>query len=470
MQNPTFKDLISQPQLFKALENQGFEVPTEVQKLTIPQITAQQNLIVSAKTGSGKTAAFLLPAIQKILEQSPINNVSTRILILAPTRELARQITKSAQQFCRFTSLQVGMITGGDELKYQKALLRKNPEIVVGTPGRLAELVKLKGTDFSGLDVLILDEADRMLELGLSEDVLTIAGTCYAGRQTLLFSATMEQRGLRHLIKQVMQEKPAEEITVTEAANKIQQQIILADDVKHKEKLLLALLAKSTFTKAVIFANTKAKAAQLDGLLRYAKHTVSALHGDMTQDQRRRSLDIFRQDRTRLLVATDVAARGLDIDGVDLVVNFDMAHSGDDYIHRIGRTGRAESSGRAVSFITAPDWNLMSSIERYLKTSFDRIAIPGLAAAYEGPKKVKSSGKAAGAKKSPKAKKSAEGKPAQTTKVKVREKDKKNIGKRRTPSRTHEDGTSSATENFSADGFAPLKKKRSATPDLGDED
>src|SRR5690606_24980761 len=351
------------------------------------------------------------------------------------------------------------------------ALLRKNPEVLVATPGRLLELVKLGATDFSGLDILILDEADRMLELGLGEDVLAIAETCYAQRQTLLFSATLEQRGLKHLISQVMQGQPAEEIAVREKSNQIQQEIILADDVKHKERLLVALLAKSNFTKAVIFANTKVKAAQLDGLLRYNKHTVSALHGDMTQDQRKRSLDIFRQDRTRLLVATDVAARGLDIEGVDLVINFDMAHSGDDYIHRIGRTGRAESEGRAVSFIAAPDWNLMSSIERYLQVAIERVTLLGLVAEYEGAERVKPSGKAAGTKKkktdSASDKRKADAK-TNAPKVKVRDRDKKNVGKRRAPSDKSE--VAKPVNNAPIDGFAPMKRKAVARDTLGDEE
>lgn len=470
MQNPSFNDLINHPQLLKALESQGFEQPTPVQLQTIPLVLNQKNLLVSAKTGSGKTAAFLLPAIQRLLVNPPVNQLSTRVLILTPTRELARQIVKISEQFCRFSALQVGMITGGDELKYQKALLRKNPEILVATPGRLLELINIKGTDFSGLEMLILDEADRMLELGLSEDVLTIAQACRAERQTLLFSATLEQRGLKHLIKQVMQDQPAEEITIEEDPNRIQQQIILADDDKHKEKLLLAVLTRSEFTKAVVFTNTKAKAAQLDGFLRYSKYSVSALHGDMTQDQRKRSLDIFRQDRTRLLVATDVAARGLDIEGVDLIINFDMPHSGDEYIHRIGRTGRGENAGRAVSFISASEWNLMSSIERYLKVSFERLTLSGLVAAYEGPKKIKASGKAAGTKK----KKQQEVKATPAVKVKVREKDKKNIGKRRAPS-TGGSGLDKGREEASVpvntlgDGFAPLKRKRADELDLGDE-
>jgi ATP-dependent RNA helicase SrmB len=452
----TFTDLINHPQLLKVMAEKGYEQPTAVQVEAIPSVLEGHNLLASAKTGSGKTAAFLLPALQLLLERAPLNQTTTRLLILAPTRELARQILKTAQNFTRATPFKVVMIAGGEELKYQKALLRRNPEIVIATPGRLAEHVSHKSVDFSGLEILILDEADRMLEMGLNEDVLKIAETCPAERQTLLFSATLEQRGLRHLIKQVLQEQPAVEITVEEAANRIQQQIILVDDIKHKEKVLVALLAKSAFTKAVIFVNTKIKAAQLDGFLRYHQYAVSALHGDMTQDQRRRSLDIFRHNRTRLLIATDVAARGLDIDGIDLVINFDMARNGDDYIHRIGRTGRADQEGRAVSFIAAPDWNLMSGIERYLKVTFEKIVMPGLTAEYQGPKKIKASGKAAGIKK----RKPEAGKDKTKTaasKVKVRERDKKNIGKRRAPNAKLE--ADAPAETPVIDGFAPLRKK-----------
>ena len=359
------------------------------------------------------------------------------------------------------------MVTGGDELKYQKALLRKNPEVLVATPGRLVEHIRHKSTDFSGLEILVLDEADRMLDMGLSEDVLAIAETCYPQRQNLLFSATLEQRGLRHLIKQVMQEQSAEEIAIEDTDNRIQQQIVLADDDKHKEKLLLALLARSSYEKAIVFTNTKIKAAQLDGLLRYNKYSISALHGDMTQDQRKRSLDIFRLGHTRILVATDVAARGLDVEGVDLVINIDMAQSGDDYTHRIGRTGRAEKSGRAVSLIAASEWNLMSSIERYLKVSFERLTLPGLVDRYTGPKKVKASGTASGTKK----KKPVDTKAPVANKVKVRERDKKNVGKRRAPTAnpTRTDEPINPLKTI-GDGFAPLRRKRTDTHDLGDED
>jgi len=464
----SFDVLINHPALRRVLETQGITKPTEVQQRAIPLVNARKNVLVSSKTGSGKTVAFLLPAIQQLLENKSPSATSTRLLILTPTRELARQILKIAQEFTRFTSLQVGMIAGGEELKYQKAMLRKNPEILVATPGRMVEHVAHKSVELSGLEVLVLDEADRMLEMGLSDDVLRIAGECGDARQTLLFSATLEQNGLRHLIKQVLQDQPFEQLDVSEAPNRITQQIILADDVKHKERLLVGLLNQSVYQKAVVFSNTKLKAGQIDALLRYNKFTVSALHGDMTQDQRRRSLDLFRQNRTRVLVATDVAARGLDIDGVDLVINFDMAHSGDEYTHRIGRTGRAEREGRAVSLIISADWNLMSSIERYLKVRFEKTTIPGLVANYKGPDRLKSSGKAVGTKKKKdddKSKSSRSSKPVE--KVKVRERDKKNVGKRRVGVR--EAGDVSAPGKV-IDGFAPLKRKPGAAARLDDEE
>lgn len=455
---PGFHDLISDNQLRKAIEVLGYEQATPVQAKAIPAALAGKNLIVSSKTGSGKTVAFLLPALQAMLSRAPVNPQSTRMLILTPTRELARQIVKNAEQLLKFTGMKVGIICGGEELKYQKAMLRKNPEILVGTPGRMAEHVMLKSTEFSGLEFLVLDEADRMLDMGLSEDVLKIAATCRAERQTLLFSATMEQKGLRHLIKQVILGE-AEEIYLDEKPNAIIQQMMLADDYKHKEKLLIALLEKASFEKAVIFTNTKARAAQLDNFLRYHKYRVSCLHGDITQDQRKITLEHFRQGRTQLLVATDVAARGLDIPGVELVVNIDVAHSGDDYLHRIGRTGRADSEGRAVTLVDAKEWNLCKSIERYLNVSFEVIGMPGLKGKYQGPDKVKASGKAAGTKKkSAKDEKTDSKKP----KVKVRDRDKKNIGNRRVPA--------ALKAAPSLDGFAPPKKKISKNiEDVGDE-
>lgn len=447
-----FYDLLSAPQLRKALAALGYDEPTKVQGEAIPRALEGKNLLVSSKTGSGKTAAFLLPCIEGMLTLQPKNPMSTRMLILTPTRELARQIVKNAQELLKFSGMEVGMVCGGEALKYQKAMLRKNPEIIVGTPGRLAEHVAHNSTDFSGLEYLVLDEADRMLDMGLSDDVLKITATCDASRQTLLFSATLEQTGLRHLIKQVVL-GDTEEVYVEDIPNAITQQMVLTDDGAHKEKLLLALLRKSTFDKAIIFANTKVKVAGLETVLRRGDFRTGALHGDITQDERRKVLDAFRQGKTRVLVATDVAARGLDISGVDLVINLDVPYSGDEYVHRIGRTGRADAEGRAVTFVAASDWNLVKGIERYLNIQLEQISVPGVEAKYKGPDKLKKSGKAAGIKKvSDKSNKSSAKAKSSTEKVKVRERDKKNVGKRRQP-KLADDSVAQV------DGFAPLKKK-----------
>lgn len=456
-----FSALLTHPLLLRAIEEQGYREATPVQEKTIPLALGGKNLIVQSKTGSGKTAAFLLPAIHKILNSSPVNPLSTRILILTPTRELARQIVKNAQDLLKFTAIKVGMICGGAELKYQKAMLRKNPEIVVATPGRLAEHVAHKSTELSGLEVLILDEADRMMDMGLHEDVLRIIANCATEKQSLLFSATLEQKNLRQLIQDVMNDQASEKIIIDDEPNPIFHKMVLSDDNGHKNKLLLAYLEKTPYEKAIVFANTRARVDELNGLLRKNGHAVSLLHGEITQDERKKQLNRFRNGKNSVLVATDVAARGLDIEAVELVVNVDMAYSGDEYLHRVGRTGRAGQEGLAISFVTAKDWNLTKGIERYLGLQLDLIEMPGLAAAFKGPEKTKSSGKAIGVKKKQDKNKD---KPAEK-KSKDRLRDKKNIGKRRQPS-----SEISAANQFS-DGFSPPKKKLiKSVKELGDNE
>lgn len=459
MTNLQFTDLLTHPQLLRAIEGQGYSQATEVQARSIPLVLAGKNLLVQSKTGSGKTAAFLLPSIQKILTQESVNPLSTRILILTPTRELARQIVKNAQEFLRLTPLKIGMICGGEELKYQKAMLRKNPEIIVATPGRLEEHIAHRSTDFSGLEILILDEADRMMDMGLHDDLLKIIASCSPEKQTLLFSATLEQKNLRQLIQDVMADNSAEKIIVDDVPNPIEHQMILSDDIGHKNKLLVACLEKTPHQKAIVFANTRARVDELNNVLKKQGHAVSVLHGEITQDERKKSLDRFRNGKTQVLVATDVAARGLDIDAVELVVNVDMAYSGDEYLHRVGRTGRAGQKGLAISFITAKDWNLTKGIERYLGIQLTKAEMPGLTAIYKGPEKLKSSGKAVGIKKKTDSNKEK----TPEKKIKERERDKKNIGKRRQPRSTVEDGKS-------VDGFAPPKKKLIKKVDQLDDD
>lgn len=450
-----FADLKLNERLLKALDALEFTEPTEVQKATIPLALEGHDLVVSSETGSGKTAAFVLPTLHRLL-QTDAPKSGTRALILTPTRELCRQIVKHCKQLAAFSHLEVNAITGGHDYKYQRAIFRKNPEILVATPGRLKEHIEKGSADFSDLEVLILDEADRMLDMGFTDDVMEIAASCNKERQTLLFSATLD--GQQYLTDSLLREPQTIALSEPTQANaRVLQKIVLSDDEKHKNLLLNKLLETENFDKAIVFVNTKAQANKLVGWLRYMKHEVGVLHGDMDQDARNNEMNRLRRGRMKLLVATDVAARGLDIKGIDLVINYDLARNGEDFIHRTGRTGRAGEDGVAISFITHRDWDLMVRIERELSIRFERFKVPGLEAKFKGPKKVKSSGKAAGTKKRDSEDKKAGTK---TEKVKVRHRDSKNVGKRRKPTAEQEAAAKTAAEKW-GDGFsaAPIKKK-----------
>lgn len=393
----TFSKLNSK--LTKALDKLAITQPTEIQQEAIPVILDGQDLMASAETGSGKTAAFLLPILDKLLE-NPNANTGTRVLILAPTRELARQIHKEAQNLAQFTGIESGLITGGDSYKFQRAMLRKNPEIVVSTPGRILEHSQQGATELNDIEFFVLDEADKMLDMGFSDDVLAIADFCSKDRQSLLFSATLQGKGISHITKSILKDPEIIKLnSYDDIQSNIAQSIVTADDLAHKEKLTNWLLQNIKYRKAVVFCNTKVQVDRLGGLLRYHKLKAANLHGDIKQDTRNEVMVQFRDGKFDVLVASDVAARGLDVSEVDLVINFDMPHSLEDYIHRIGRTGRAGQSGEAVSLIAHKDWNLMASIERQLGTKFDIRVIKALIGKYKGPEKLKASGKAANKKK-----------------------------------------------------------------------
>ncbi|WP_439135043.1 DEAD/DEAH box helicase [Pseudomaricurvus sp.] len=449
-----FADLKINDRLIKALDALEITEPTEVQKATIPLALEGRDLVVSSETGSGKTAAFMLPTLHKLLQEDAPKS-GTRALILTPTRELCRQIVKHCKQLAAFSHLEVNAITGGHDFKYQRAIFRKNPEVLVATPGRLKEHIERGSPDFSDLEVLILDEADRMLDMGFTDDVMEIAANCNKDRQTLLFSATLD--GQQYLTDSLLRDP--ETIAIgehTQANTRVQQKIVLTDDEKHKNKLLLKLLQTQDYDKAIVFINTKAQTNKLVGWLRYMQMDIGVLHGDMDQESRNNEMNRLRRGRVKVLIATDVAARGLDIKGIDLVVNYDLARNSEDFIHRTGRTGRAGQDGLAISLITYKDWDLMARFERELELRFERLAVPGLEAKFKGPKKLKSSGKAAGVKK----RETPEKKGKKQEKVKVRHRDTKNIGKRRKPSAKQEAEAKSVAEKW-GDGFAPapLKKK-----------
>ena len=430
---------LSKP-LLRAVPALEYQELTPVQERCIPEILAERDLLVSARTGTGKTAAFLLPLLERMLAK-PAPKSGTRGLILAPTRELALQIQKVFEVLAKYTPLKCGRIIGGEAFKHQVASLRRNPEFLVATPGRLVEHIERGTPDFRDLEYLVLDEADRMLDMGFAIDMHTIASSCNTERQTLLFSATLKHRGLAG-VKELMREPVSIHIAAAEGNVSITQQAVLADDVKHKQQLVLALLEEQQAQRVFVFCNTREQTRQLGNVLKYHKLNVDAIHGEIPQSERKQVMNRFRQGQLQVLVATDVAARGLDVDNVDLVINFDVAQSGDDHLHRIGRTGRAGLSGLAVTLVSANEWDRMSSIERYLKLRFERRVLEGFKATYKGPRKLKKSGKAAGAKK----KKSGSTKPrAKSASTSAR------------PAAPAKRGGSAAKGN---DGFGVVKKRK----------
>lgn len=470
--------------LLKAIERLGFQQPTPVQEKTIPLALQGKDLLVSAETGSGKTAAFLLPTIQRMLDvDAP--DTGTRVLILLPTRELALQTLSTCEKLMRFTPIKAGIIVGGEAFKHQVAMLRKNPEIIIATPGRLVEHIERGTPDFNDLEILILDEADRMLDMGFAEDMLEISRVCKDERQNLLFSATLRHQGIRTIASTLLNEPESVSVNnIREAHSSIVQQMILADDVKHKEKLVAALVSEEEAEKTIVFCNTRAQCSQLGNLLDYKKFKVGILHGEIAQSDRKQIMNRFRQGHIKVLVTTDVAARGLDVRGINLVINFEVPRSGDDYLHRSGRTGRAGESGRAIMLVSSLEWAGMSSIERYLKLRFEQRKLDGLVATYKGPKKVKSSGKAAGKKKvKDSGKKSTaikKGKETKATGGKVKKTTKKshvestatndkplsksdtNVAKKTVnkPSKPKSGLKRGPVSSSDRDGFSPLKRKK----------
>ncbi|HEN8801287.1 DEAD/DEAH box helicase [Pseudomonas sp. CM25] len=437
-----FSQFALHERLLKAVAELKFVEPTPVQAAAIPLALQGRDLRVTAQTGSGKTAAFVLPMLNRLVDLSG-PRVEIRALILLPTRELAQQTLKQVQLFSQFTYIKSGLVTGGEDFKEQAAMLRKVPDVLIGTPGRLLEQLNAGNLDLSHVKVLILDEADRMLDMGFAEDMERLCKECENREQTLLFSATTGGAALRDIIGKVL--KDPEHLmlnSVSQLAEGTRQQVITADHDQHKEQIVQWLLANETFDKAIIFTNTRVMADRIYGHLVAKDVKAFVLHGEKDQKDRKLAIERFKQGGSKVLVATDVAARGLDIDGLDLVINFDMPRSGDEYVHRIGRTGRAGGEGLAISLITHNDWNLMSSIERYLKQQFERRVIKEVKGTYSGPKKVKASGKAVGSKKKKVDKKSG---------------DKKAAAKRKPTAKPKANAPLA-----SADGLAPLKKRRTA--------
>ena len=386
----TFETLGLNPAILKALADSGYTQATPVQAQAIPAALEGRDLLVSSQTGSGKTAAFMLPAIHRFAtgaapaagktpnqaRQSAMSHghrprfqpAQPRMLVLAPTRELAMQVTAATEKYgAQLRHVKAVAILGGMPYPKQMQLLAKNPQILVATPGRLIDHMQSGKIDFSNLEVLVLDEADRMLDMGFIEDIEKIIAATPTTRQTMLFSATLDG-----MVGQMAQRitRNAHVVKIAGSSTKhenIQQRLHFVDDLSHKNRLLDYLLRDVSIDQCVVFTATKRDADVIADRLNIAGFAAAALHGDMQQSARNRTLTAMRNGQVRVLVATDVAARGIDVPTISHVFNYDLPKSPEDYVHRIGRTGRAGRNGLAISLVNHAENFSVRNIERYTK-------------------------------------------------------------------------------------------------------
>ncbi|ASU15883.1 ATP-dependent RNA helicase SrmB [Actinobacillus pleuropneumoniae] len=433
----TFEELDLAPQLLKALNKKGYKRPTAVQAETIPHALDGRDLLGSAPTGTGKTAAFLLPAIQHLLDYPRRKPGAPRILILTPTRELAMQVAEEAQAFAEFTKLSIATITGGVAYQNHGEVFNSNQDIVVATPGRLMQYIKEENFDCRAVEILIFDEADRMLQMGFGQDAEKIAAETRWRKHTWLFSATLEGELLVDFTDRILDNPLKIDAEPSRRERKkIQQWYYHADNLEHKTKLLARLISTMEMEKAIVFVRRREDVRELSDTLRKRGLRSTYLEGDMAQTQRNQAIARLKEGVVNVLVATDVAARGIDIDDVDYVINFDLPYSADTYLHRIGRTARAGKKGSAISLVEAHDYKLLGKIKRYTEELLKPRVIEGLEPRTKAPKdgelNTTTKKEKARIKKRKEAKKEAK-KEAAKAKVKVRHKDTKNIGKRRKP-------------------------------------
>ncbi|EED97094.1 DEAD/DEAH box helicase [Burkholderia multivorans] len=413
---PSFASLGLSPEIVSALQAAGYVKPTPVQQRAIPAGIAGRDLLVSSPTGSGKTAAFMLPAIerfaqlQKAQAQQPrapreANQGERRarrpqpvarpgLLVLTPTRELAMQVTTAASTYGKHLKrLRTVSILGGVAYGQQLMLLAKNPEILVATPGRLLDHLERGRIDLSELKMLVLDEADRMLDMGFIEDIETIVEATPESRQTMLFSATLDGK-IGSLTSRLLKDPERIEIQQRlESRANIAQTVHYVDDRDHKDRLLDHLLRDAALDQAIIFTATKIDADQLAGRLADAGFQSAALHGDLPQGARNRTIRALRERRVRVLVATDVAARGIDIPGITHVFNYDLPKFAEDYVHRIGRTGRAGRSGIAVSLVHHAEQGALKRIERFVRSPLPVNVIEGFEPRKTPPRNDRGNGR-----------------------------------------------------------------------------
>ncbi|WP_372760858.1 DEAD/DEAH box helicase [Pseudoalteromonas sp.] len=386
-----FTDLGIDTRLEKQLAHQGITQPTDIQAHAVPTALAGHDIFAQSKTGSGKTLAFLLPAVQRVMKQKALSKRDPRVLIVAPTRELATQVFTQLRLLVAGTNIKAIKILGGENFNDQIKALRNDPHFVVATPGRLADHLTKRSLQLSGLELLIFDEADRILDLGFTEQIKMINELAdHRLRQTLLFSATLDHAQVDALSRNLLK-KPKQ--IMLSAANEqhsdIQQRLYLADHLDHKEALLEHFLRQDEVGQCIIFTATRADTSRLSDALNAKGFKAQALAGDLTQSKRLDIMDAFSRENFKILITTDVASRGLDLLSVTHVINFDLPKHAEEYVHRIGRTGRAGFKGSALSLIGPKDWSSYLAIKRFLNDELQFATVDGLKAKFKGIKEKK---------------------------------------------------------------------------------
>lgn len=387
-----FTDLGFDARILKAIHHLGFEQATEVQAKAIPEAMAGRDLLASSKTGSGKTLAYLIPALHRVYKVKPLSNRDARVLILLPTRELAKQVFSQLRLFVAGSKLKTALILGGENFNEQQKSLQKNPHFIVATPGRLVDHLKQRNAFLDGLELLILDEADRMLDLGFAEELKYLdEAASHRLRQTLFFSATLDNTEVNEIAQLLLKDPYRVAIGLsTDAHSEIKQHFYLCDHLDHKEAILKRLLTQESIKQVIVFTATRADTIRLAQLLTEQGVDATSLNGDLSQSARNKVMDSFARGHFNVLVSTDLAARGLDIASVSHVINFDIPKHAEEFIHRTGRTGRAGFQGDAHSLVGPKDWHNFIAVEQLLEQKFEFIALEGLEASFKGlkPKKV----------------------------------------------------------------------------------
>ena len=383
-----FADIGLDNRIVKLLGIKGFKQATDIQSQAIPYALRGTDLLASSKTGSGKTFAFLLPALNRMLRQKALTKKDARMLFLAPTRELAKQLYVELKSLSELFSFKSVLLLGGENFNDQIKQLRQNPVLVVGTPGRVADHLEHRSLFLNGLELLVLDEADRMLDLGFSQQLKAINKAAdHRKRQTLMFSATLEHAQLNRMTDELLNKPKKIQIDSSRVQHEdIEQSFYFADHIEHKLEMLPAQLAAQDFNQAIVFTATRADTVKLAEMLTEKGVSCLALSGELLQNQRNNVMQDFAAKRYKVLITTDLASRGLDISNVSLVINFDLPKFTDEYVHRVGRTGRAGNTGKAVSFVGPKDWRSFEALESYFQKSLSPINMEGFEASFTGLK------------------------------------------------------------------------------------